>query len=56
MWKKWVTIYDSEDIKAFTLVWKKPHGWMFWGSIAGVKKGPCFFWEKEYGGITAEKY
>ncbi|KAL2018279.1 hypothetical protein VTK56DRAFT_983 [Thermocarpiscus australiensis] len=29
---------------------------MFWGSFAGGIKGPSFFWEKEYGGITAEKY
>jgi len=56
MWKKWVTIHDSEDIESFALVRKKPHGWMFWGSFAGGQKGPCFFWEKEYGGITGEKY
>jgi len=56
MWKKWVIIYDSEDIESFALVRKKPYGWMFWGSFAGGQKGPCFFWEKEYGGITGEKY
>lgn len=56
MWKKWVTIHDSEDEEAFALVRAKPHGWMFWGSFAGAQKGPSFFWEKEYGGITAEKY
>ncbi|KAK3341845.1 hypothetical protein B0T25DRAFT_523079 [Lasiosphaeria hispida] len=56
MWKKWVTVHDSEDVEAFALIWKKPHGWIFWGSFAGAMKGPSFFWEKEYGGITAEKY
>jgi transposase len=29
---------------------------MFWGSFAGRRKGPSFFWEKEYGGIDAHKY
>jgi hypothetical protein len=56
MWKKWITIHDCEDIESFALVRKKPHGWMFWGSFAGGIKGPSFFWEKEYGGIDAEKY
>jgi hypothetical protein len=56
IWKKWVTIHDSEDIESFALVRTKPHGWMFWGSFAGSEKGPCFFWEKEWGGIDALKY
>lgn len=29
---------------------------MFWGSFAGLEKGPCVFWEKEWGNITAERY
>jgi transposase len=29
---------------------------MFWGSFAGRRKGPSFFWEKEFGGIDARKY
>lgn len=56
MWKKWVTIHDSEDIESFALVRTKPHGWMFWGSFADGIKGPSFFWEKEYGGIDQWKY
>ena len=56
MWKKWLTIYDTEDPETFALIRQKPYGWMFWGSFAGGRKGPCFFWEKEYGGIMAEKY
>ncbi len=36
---------------------KKKKGWMFWGSFsAGLKKGPCLFWEKEWGTINAESY
>lgn len=34
---------------------RKP-GWMFWGSFAGGKKGPCLFWEKEWGTINAASY
>jgi len=29
---------------------------MLWEQFAGRRKGPGFFWEKKYGGITAEKY
>ena len=29
---------------------------MFWGSFFGSEKGPCLFWEKEWGSITAERY
>lgn len=56
MWKQWITIHDTEDPETWALIRTKPHGWMFWGSFAGGIKGPSFFWEKEYGGITAEKY
>lgn len=56
MWKQWITIHEMEDPETWALIRAKPHGWMFWGSFAGGMKGPCFFWEKEYGGITAEKY
>jgi len=55
-WKKWLTIHDTEDPETWALIRQKPHGWMFWGSFAGSTKGPSFFWEKEYGGIDAEKY
>jgi hypothetical protein len=56
MWKQWITIHDTEDTETWALIRTKLHGWMFWGSFAGSRKGPSFFWEKEYGGITAEKY
>jgi hypothetical protein len=29
---------------------------MFWGSVDGQFKGPCLFWEKEWGTINAERY
>lgn len=30
--------------------------WMFHGIIAGGKKGPATFWEKDQGTVTAKKY
>ena len=29
---------------------------MFWGSFAGVERGPCIFWERDKGNLTSEKY
>ena len=29
---------------------------MFWGCFSGSEKGPCVFWEKDWGNITAESY
>ena len=29
---------------------------MFWGCFAGPEKGPCLFWEKEWGSINSQKY
>ncbi|SZF03746.1 unnamed protein product [Blumeria hordei] len=31
-------------------------GWMFWSCLAGPEKGPCLFWEKEWGFIISQKY
>jgi hypothetical protein len=56
VWKKWITIHDTEDPRTWALLRRKPHGWMFWGSFAGRNKGPGFIWEKGYGGINAQKY
>lgn len=36
-------------------VQRKP-GWMFWGSFAGRKPGPCLFWEKDWGTMNASSY
>ena len=35
---------------------RKRTAWMFWGSFFGRQKGPCLFWEKSWGSITAQKY
>lgn len=35
---------------------RRKNGWMFWGSFHGFSKGPCLFWEKEWGYIDGEKY
>ncbi|KAK4193971.1 hypothetical protein QBC40DRAFT_131176, partial [Triangularia verruculosa] len=56
MWKRWLTIHDSEDIEDWATIRQKPHGWMFWGMICGWEKAGSFVWEKEYGGINSEKY
>ncbi len=29
---------------------------MFWGCFSGTTKGPCLFWEKEWGTITQKTY
>ena len=29
---------------------------MFWGSFHGDTKGPCLFWEKEWGSINSQSY
>ena len=29
---------------------------MFWACFSGSKKGPCLFWEKDWGTITKESY
>jgi transposase len=59
MWKQRGILFDDEDeeeIEDWALERRRPKGWMFWGSFAGGRKGPSFFWEKEYGGINSEKY
>lgn len=56
MWKQWVTIHETESPDTWALLRRSPQGWMFWGSFAGRRKGPSFFWEKEFGGIDARKY
>ena len=34
----------------------KRQGWMFWGGFNGETKGPCLFWEKEWGTIGQQSY
>ncbi|KAI1003683.1 hypothetical protein K3495_g4524 [Podosphaera aphanis] len=35
---------------------RKRARWMFWGSFAGSQKGPCLFWQKNWGPVNPEKY
>lgn len=35
---------------------QRQSGWMFWGSFSGTTKGPCCFWEKDWGPINKESY
>jgi DDE superfamily endonuclease/Helix-turn-helix domain len=57
--KTYVTRREDEALDPNCIVEReqRPRGWMFWGSYS-VKygKGPCLFWEKDWGSITAEKY
>lgn len=52
-WKKRVLMDKNDNKDKYALKKRKPKGWMFWACFAGGKKGPCFFWEKKYGGINA---
>lgn len=59
MWKQYGILFDGENVREiedWELKKRKPQGWMFWGSFAGRRKGPSFFWEKAYGGINSDKY
>lgn len=31
-------------------------GWMFWGSVYGLNKGPCLTWDKKWGSIRQSSY
>lgn len=54
----WVTRKAGEELDP-TCLHESParkRGWMFWGSFHSNIKGPCLFWEKEWGLIDAERY
>ncbi|KAI0993443.1 hypothetical protein K3495_g14741 [Podosphaera aphanis] len=54
----YVTRKPGDELEDTCLVDKtrKRTAWMFWGSFFGRQKGPCLFWEKSWGSITAQKY
>ena len=57
--KTYVTRRPGEEHDSTCVVEKvqRKAGWMFWGSWSGVTgKGPCLFWEKDWGAITGEQY
>src|SRR5207247_2620495 len=54
----YVTRTKDEELEP-TCVYKKVRkkkGWIFWGCFAGKVKGPCLFWEKEWGSIDQKTY
>ncbi|KAI0992482.1 hypothetical protein K3495_g15703 [Podosphaera aphanis] len=36
--------------------YRKNNSWMSWGSVAGIKRGPCVFLEADWGKMTSEGY
>jgi transposase len=56
--KTWITRRPGEELDPTCIVEKIPKkkGWMFWGSFNGATKGPCLFWEKEWGSINQQTY
>ena len=57
--KTWVTRRKNEAYDPTYIMEKvqRKGGWMFWGCFSlKYGKGPCLFWEKEWGTITAETY
>lgn len=56
--RQWVTRRSGEELDLTCVVDKirRRRGWMFWGSFNGVEKGPCLFWEKEWGTINQQTY
>ncbi len=54
----WVTRRKGEELDP-TCIEKKVQrriGWMFWGGFNDTSKGPCLFWEKEWGSINQITY
>ncbi|KAL4780626.1 hypothetical protein BJX76DRAFT_350823 [Aspergillus varians] len=54
----YMTRKAGEELEETCLYTKPPkkRGWMFWALFYGSFKGPCLFWEKEWGYINAESY
>jgi len=56
--RQYVTRRQGEEWDETCIVERhqRKHGWMFWGSFAGTRKGPGVFWEKDWGKINEESY
>ena len=56
--KTYVTRRKGEEWDPTCIVEKfqRRKGWMFWACFHGDIKGPCLFWEKEWGTIKATTY
>lgn len=53
--KQYVTRKAGEELHPDCVLTKlqRRKGWMFWGCFSGLSgKGPCLFWEKEWGSIN----
>jgi transposase len=53
-----VTMKDGEELNPDCVVERvrRRQGWMFWACFSGTTKGPCLFWEKEWGTINTQSY
>jgi hypothetical protein len=56
--RRWITREDHEalDPSCIGRRQRKPKGWMFWGSFASGRKGPCLVWNPAWGKITSLSY
>jgi hypothetical protein len=56
--KQWVTRRPGEELDPTCVIDKvrRRRGWMFWACFSGSRKGPCMFWEKEWGTINSQSY
>lgn len=56
--RQWVTRRAGEELDPTCVLDKirRRRGWMFWGCFNSFEKGPCLFWEKEWGTINQETY
>lgn len=54
----YVTRKPGEELDETCLCINPPRkrGWMFWAFFYSDSKGPCLFWEKEWGSINTESY
>ena len=54
----WVTRKAGEELDDTCLRTSpaRKRGWMFWATFHGDNKGPCLFWEKEWGTINSERH
>ena len=58
--RTWVTRRKGEEYDPTCVIFSSPGnkapGWMFWACFNGTEKGPCVFWEKEWGSINKESF
>jgi len=56
--RTWVARRAGEEWEPACVIEKhqKKKGWVFWGCFHGHTQGPGFFWEKDWGDISAETY